>query len=394
MGFAKFNLTDKLVEGIEGLGYVQPTPVQEQVIPLLLQGNDLVGCAQTGTGKTAAFLIPVIQRLMKKQGGNTRCLIVVPTRELAMQIDQQVTGLGYFTGISSCPVYGGNQPELFDVQKRSIQQGADILIATPGRLLGHINLGYVDLSCIEFFVLDEADRMLDMGFIEDIQKIISHLPAKRQTMMFSATMPPKIRQLAKNILTQPAEVSLSAATPAEGIHQLSYLVSNRHKITLLEQLIRSMEIGSMLIFASTKNAVDDINRTLKKMGMDVKSIHSGKTQDERTEIMRRFKAGKIQIMVATDILSRGIDVDGITHVINYDVPSDPEDYIHRIGRTARAERSGVAITFINEEDQECFQRIERMIGRELLKMNIPKSIGASPAYNPRQGGGRKRRRAR
>ena len=372
MDFTDFKLKDTLLESIEMMGYKAPTPIQEAAIPLIKSNKDLIGCAQTGTGKTAAFLIPIINNFLDKSTNKVRCLIIVPTRELAVQIDQQLDGFSYFCPISSISVYGGGEAESFNLQKNAIQQGADILIATPGRLLSHINLGYVDLSAIETLVLDEADRMLDMGFIDDIIAIIKKLPNQRQTLLFSATMSPKIRKFAKTILTNPEEVNLAVAKPAANIKQTCYLVYNENKIKLIEHIVNFSEVQNMIIFASRKISVDEIYRALKKLKLSVQSVHSGKDQTERNETVRLFKAGKIKIIVATDVLSRGIDIEGLSHVLNYDIPGDAADYVHRIGRTARADNKGEAISFINTDDQLKFADIEALIDNTLDKLETPK----------------------
>jgi len=382
MNFKSFNLKPVVQEGIDAMGFSTPTPIQIEAIPIIQNGDDLIGCAQTGTGKTAAFLLPIINKLSESSDEKIRCVVIVPTRELAMQIDQQLDGFGYFCPISSIPVYGGGQGDVFETQKKAITTGADILIATPGRLIAHINLGYVNLNEVEVLVLDEADRMLDMGFIDDIMKIISHLPKKRQTLLFSATMAGKIRALANKILQNPKHINLAVAKPAEGIIQTIYSVYNNNKIKLLEHLLEEKQVQNMLIFASRKNSVDDIYRSLKKLPLNVMSIHSGKEQVERTEIMRQFKAGKIQVLVATDVLSRGIDIDELSHVLNYDIPSDAVDYVHRVGRTARADKTGEAISFVNEEDQYKVLDIEALIENKIPMLNTPAEIGDTPDFNP------------
>ncbi|MEM9024729.1 MAG: DEAD/DEAH box helicase, partial [Bacteroidota bacterium] len=332
MTFDDFDLAPSLMEGIEGMRYKTPTPIQAEAIPIILGNHDLIGCAQTGTGKTAAFIVPVIHKLTQSPGKGIKCLAIAPTRELAQQIDQQVDGLGYFTGIRSAAVYGGNQPAEFRLQKQAILEGADIVISTPGRLISHLNLGYVDLSSLEVLILDEADRMLDMGFIDDIMRIVKLLPKERQTLMFSATMAAGIRKLAQQILREPKQINLAIAKPAEGITQKGYMVYDDNKIKLLEHLIKGEDVQNMLIFASKKSSVDSIVRALRKLDLNASSMHSGKSQDERNETLRKFRANAVQILVATDILSRGIDIEGLSHVLNYDIPDDPADYVHRIGR--------------------------------------------------------------
>ena len=389
MSFNSFPLSPELLDGLSAMGFDNPTPIQKEAIPIILDNHDLVGCAQTGTGKTGAYVIPLIQKFSGSEGKHIRCLVLVPTRELALQIDQQIDGFGYFTGVASAPIYGGGQGSDFDIQKKAIESGADIIIATPGRLLAHHNLGYLDLSKVETVVLDEADRMLDMGFIGDIMKIIGYMPKEKQTLLFSATMAPMIRKLADQILINPEQINLAIAKPAAGINQQAYMVYDGHKITLLERLITQSEVRNMLIFASKKTSVDDIVRSLKKLNLNARSMHSGKSQEERNETLRDFKAGRFNIMVATDILSRGIDIDDLSHVLNYDIPDDPADYVHRIGRTARAEKTGAAISFINLKDQNKIANIERLIEREIPKSPTPEDIGESPEYAPtRKSGGR------
>lgn len=362
--------------------YTSPTPVQEQALPIILKNEDLMGFAQTGTGKTAAFLIPILQKLDGNTTPGIKCLILVPTRELAQQIEVNLTGLGYFTSVSSQAVYGGNQGDLFSVQKNSMTSGVDIIIATPGRFLQHVNLGYVKLNQVEMLVLDEADRMLDMGFVGDILKIGELLPKNKQTLFFSATMDGKIKQLAKKLLNNPNEINLAIAKPAEGINQMAFLVYDEYKVLLLEHYLNHQDVKNMIVFASRKVQVDEITRKLNKMGFAVTSMHSDKTQDERNEAIRLFKSGKFEVLVATDIVSRGIDIDDLSHVVNFDVPGDAADYVHRIGRTARAGKDGAGITFISPDDQLKFTYIEKLIEREVDKYLTPEEIGKSPEYNP------------
>ena len=382
MKFTEFNLKPELAEGIEGMRFEEATPIQEKAIPIILDNHDLIGCAQTGTGKTAAFIIPVLNKLIGKANGKTRCLIVVPTRELAIQIDQNLEGLSYFTGVTSQSVYGGGESADFVTQKKSIQEGVDIIIATPGRLKSYLHLNILDLSGIEVLILDEADRMLDMGFIDDIKSIIAKCPKERQTLMFSATMATKIRQLSEQILKQPKQINLAIAKPAENINQQAYMVNEEHKHELLMYILEHTAIKNMIIFVSRKDSADKLFQRIKKEGHAAHVIHSGREQTERKETLRLFKAGKYKIVVATDVLSRGIDIDDLSHVVNYDIPDDPADYVHRIGRTARAGASGAAISFINKKDQFNFYNIEQLIERELEKLKIPSEIGESPEYNP------------
>ncbi len=382
MGFSKFNLNDTLMQGIDAIQYKEPTPVQEKAIPVIFEGKDLMSFAQTGTGKTAAFLIPLIQRFDGLVKHNIKCLILVPTRELAQQIEAHITGLAYFTSVTFQAVYGGNQSEIFSVQKNSLVKGVDVVIATPGRMMQHHNMGYVNFDDVEVFILDEADRMLDMGFIGDIMQINSLLPEKKQTLMFSATMDDNIKKLARRLLNKPEEISLAIAKPAEGINQLAYLVFNENKAAVLEEVLKNQHVKNMIVFVSRKSEVDRVARKLLSMKFNVAAIHSDKTQEERNEAMRLFKAGKYDVLVATNIVSRGIDIEDLSHVVNYDIPDDAVDYVHRIGRTARAGKEGAAISFINPADQNSFAAIERLIEKEIIKYDTPEKIGKSPLYRP------------
>ncbi|NBA86471.1 DEAD/DEAH box helicase [Emticicia sp. CRIBPO] len=364
------------------MGFEKPTPIQEQAIPLILDNQDLIACAQTGTGKTAAFVLPILHKIFSSDKRHLNTLIIAPTRELALQIDQQVEGLSYFLGVSSIPVYGGGDGETFVQQKRALEQGAELVIATPGRLIALLNSGQIKFNDLQHLVLDEADRMLDMGFFNDILKIISYLPAKRQTILFSATMPPNIRKLASKILTDPKQVNIAISKPAEGINQQAYVVYENQKKNLLKNILSNPDFKSIIVFASTKENVKTLEKELVYQDFEVKGFHSDLDQSEREKIMIGFKSKKTRILIGTDILSRGIDVEGIDLVINYDTPSDPEDYIHRIGRTARAESQGTAITFINEKDQRKFFRIESLIGKDIPKLEIPESLGKGPEYDP------------
>lgn len=379
--FEELNLDDRILEGIGFMGFKKPTPVQAQAIPPILSGSDLIGCAQTGTGKTAAFVLPLLDKICKSQTqGVTKVLILVPTRELAKQIDAQIEALSYFVPVVSQPIYGGSDSSLWENQKKAITKGADILIATPGRILTHFGMGYAKMDGLEVFVLDEADKMLEMGFYEDIIRIMKFLPEKRQNLLFSATMPPKIRELAKKMLKNPEEVNISPSRVAKGVEQKAYLVHDNLKIRLLIDLMRGEEVDSVIIFASSKIKVDTISRTLKQQKIDIEVVHSDLDQSKREENLRKFKNRQIKFLVATDILSRGIDVEGISHVVNYDVPHDPEDYVHRIGRTARAEKTGHAITFISQNDFIKFNKIERFVQSEIQILKTPAEIGDSPDY--------------
>jgi superfamily II DNA/RNA helicase len=380
--FEDFNLDPKLQEGLSSMGYEKPTPIQEQAIPLILEKHDLIACAQTGTGKTAAYLLPILNNIIHSDHRHLNTLIIAPTRELVQQIDQQVEGFAYFTGVSSIPIYGGGDGATWDQQKKALEAGVDMIIATPGRLIAQLASGVIDLKYVQHIVLDEADRMLDMGFHDDIMRIIKNLPENKQTLFFSATMPPRIRTLTNKILRNPKEVNISISKPAEGIVQEAFLVRDDQKEKLITQILKDSDYSSVLIFASTKENVKHLGRLLPKLGLPSKAIHSDLEQNEREEILREFKNKQLRLLIGTDVLSRGIDVDGIGLVMNYDVPPDPEDYIHRIGRTARAESTGRAITFVNERDQRRFHQIEKLIGKEVTKVPLPESIGASFEYNP------------
>ena len=367
------------------MGYDKPTPIQEQAIPVILKNKDLIACAQTGTGKTAAYVLPVLNKIVQSEHHDRKLntLIIAPTRELAQQIDQQIEGFGYFVGVSSISVYGGGDGAAWDKQQKALREGADIIIATPGRLLAMLTqAGSVDTSTLQHLILDEADRMLDMGFYDDIMRIVNYLPVKRQTLLFSATMPPKIRTMAQRILVDPEQINIALSKPAEGILQQSYLTYDTQKVGLLKHILNEKQHDSVIIFASTKEKVKELNKELYRSGLSIKAFHSDLEQQEREAIMQDFKNKKIQILIGTDILSRGIDVDGISLVVNFDVPPDPEDYIHRIGRTARADSTGTAITFINEKDQRRFFDIENLIGKDIPKLPLPESFGEGPLYQP------------
>ena len=383
MEFKDFNFNEQLYDGLSAMGFKQPTPIQQQAIPAVMDKKDLIACAQTGTGKTAAFLLPVMDDIIKRGSNRISTLIIVPTRELAVQIDQQLEGFSYFTSISSIAVYGGGDGNTFNREKAALTQGADIIIATPGRIITHLNLGYVDFGDLQHLILDEADRMLDMGFFDDLMKIVRQLPEKRQTLLFSATMPPKIRQLAEKILHDPVRIDIAISKPAEGLFHAAFSIYDQQKLDLVSHLISARPLPSIIIFCSTKANVKRINKSLQKLKFKSEEIHSDLEQEEREDVLRRFRNRELQILVATDILSRGIDIENISLIINYDVPPDAEDYIHRIGRTARAETTGIAFTFINESEQNKFKRIEKLIGHEIRKVKLPASIGEGPAYNPR-----------
>ena len=374
----------ELLEGLDAMGFEKPTPIQEKAIPVILENKDLIACAQTGTGKTAAFLLPIMNKIIKDHSDTIDTLVIVPTRELAIQIDTALQGFAYFTPITSIAIYGGNDGTSYEQEKKALTQGANIIIATPGRLIAHINQGYAKFKTLKHLVLDEADRMLDMGFSDDLNRIISVLPANRQTLLFSATMPPKIRTLADKILKSPEKINIAISKPAERVIQGAYVVHNAQKVELLRQLLTGKKLKSILIFSSTKSKVKELEKELKGLGMNVSAIHSDLTQDQRNEVLRNFRNRKLQILVATDILSRGIDIDSIELVVNFDVPGDAEDYIHRVGRTARAEATGVALTLIGPADQRKFKGIEDLIGDEIKKLPLPPSLGEGPEYKPNQ----------
>lgn len=385
MKFSELELEESVLEALDAMRFDECTPIQEQAIPIILEGKDLIAVAQTGTGKTAAFLLPVLNKLCKGEHGQDviNCVVMSPTRELAQQIDQQMEGFSYFMPVSSVAVYGGNDGSLFEQQKKGLSLGADVVIATPGRLLSHLNLGYVDLSHVSYFILDEADRMLDMGFFDDIMQIVKHMPKERQTIMFSATMPAKIQQLANTILRNPSEIKLAVSKPAEKIIQAAYVCYERQKLGIVQHLFEQEVPEKVIVFVSSKIKVKEVTRALKMKKLNVGEMHSDLEQVQREQIMRDFKSGRINILVATDIVSRGIDIDDIRLVINYDVPNDSEDYVHRIGRTARANNDGVAITFVNEKEQSNFKNIENFLEKEIYKIPVPAELGESPEYAPR-----------
>lgn len=384
MDFSELNLEESVLSALDAMNFKECTPVQEQTIPVLLEGHDLIGVAQTGTGKTAAYLLPVLSKLCS---GNypkdaINCIIMSPTRELAIQIDRQMEAFSYFMPVSGVAVYGGNDGVRFEQEKKGLTLGADVVIATPGRLLSHISLGYVDLSKVSFFILDEADRMLDMGFHDDIIQIVKQLPAERQTIMFSATMPDKIRQLAENILNNPVEVKIAVSKPADKIIQAAYICYEPQKLEIIKDLFSSQKPERVIIFASSKIKVKEVTKALAKLGLNVGEMHSDLEQAQREGILHEFRNGRINILVATDIVARGIDIDDIRLVINYDVPHDNEDYVHRIGRTARANNDGCAITFVSETEQTKFYQIERFLDKTIYKLQIPEYIGEGPEYCP------------
>lgn len=394
MKFEEFGLCDEILEAISYMGFEEATPVQEKAIPEIIQGHDVLACAQTGTGKTAAFILPILHKLSHRPTHTINTLIIVPTRELAIQIERQIQGFAYFVDVGSAAVYGGGDGKGFVDQKRALTGNTDIIVATPGKLISHLNMGYVKFDQVEHLILDEADRMLDMGFHEDIEKIITYLPKKRQNLMFSATMPNDIRKLAKEILHDPFEVSIAISKPAEGITQAAYVVYENQKAQLVNHIVSEHpEATSILVFTSTKRKVFDIVKALMGKGYGVTGISSDLEQSDREETLSQFRSGKIRVLIATDVISRGIDIKDINMVINYDVPGDAEDYVHRIGRTARADTTGIGLTLITTDDMYKFVRIERLIEREIEKREVPSEIGKSPEWDPNsrgsRGGGRK-----
>lgn len=385
MRFDELNLEDAILDGLDAMNFQEATPVQEQTIPVILAKKDIIACAQTGTGKTAAYVLPIINELSK--GGFSEnavnAIIMAPTRELAQQIDQQIAGFTYFVPISAVAIYGGTDGVAWEQQRRGLEMGADIVIATPGRLLSYIKLGTVDLSQVSYFVLDEADRMLDMGFYDDIMQIYKQLPPTCQIIMFSATMPPKIRTLAETILKNPEEIQLAISRPPETIMQTAYICYDAQKIKILEDLFSKARPQRVIIFASAKVKVKELANTLSRMNFNVAQMHSDLEQAQREEVMKDFKNGKIDILVATDVVARGIDINDIRLVVNFDIPHDPEDYVHRIGRTARGTNGeGLAITFVSPEEQSGFKRIEDFLGKQVYKIPIDPSFGETPEYKP------------
>ena len=382
MDFSSFNFHESLAESIESSGYKKATLIQEKAIPVIMDGKDIIASAQTGTGKTAAFLLPILHKLMSEEhtDSEVHALIMVPTRELAIQISSHLDGLTYFSSISSMAIYGGGDGGSFVREKQALSRGVDIVVATPGKLISHLNMGYVKMKELKYLILDEADRMLDMGFHDDIMKIISFLPAKRQTLMFSATMPPRILQLAKSILDEPVEVSVALSKPPESIKQQAYIVYDTHKIPVIQHILAEKAYKSVLIFCSKKQTVKQLAAQLQRMKYNAKDIQSDLDQSQREDVLLEFSSKRLPILIATDILSRGIHIDNIELVINYDVPSDGEDYVHRIGRTARAETKGAAITFVNNDDQHKVQRIEKLIGKIVEKVELPAALGKGPSY--------------
>ena len=386
MEFSQLQLEDALLDGLQAMNFRETTPVQEQTIPIILQKKDLIACAQTGTGKTAAYLLPILNVLCqnKHREDKINALIMVPTRELALQIDQQLDAFAYFLPVTSVAVYGGGDGAIFSQQEKALRSGVDVVIATPGRLIAMLNMGKIDMSFVQFFVLDEADRMLEMGFVDDIMRIASYLPQQKQTLLLSATMAPKIRELARKTLVNPVEVQLATSKPADKIDQSAYVCYETQKLALIQDIFASQSLTRVIVFSSSKQKVKEIYHTFKRMKLKVAAMHSDLEQAQREEVMRNFKNGHIHVLVATDIVARGIDIEDIQMVINYDVPHDAEDYVHRIGRTARAGGEGIAITFIAEKEQGKFGRIEKLIQNEVKKVPLPEALGESPVYNPQQ----------
>lgn len=384
MKFEELDLNYDVLDALDAMNFSECTPIQEQAIPVALEGRDLIAVAQTGTGKTAAYLLPVISQLSDYEHPEdaVNCVVMAPTRELAQQIDRQMEGFSYFLPISSVAIYGGTDGKEFGRQQRGLKLGADVIIATPGRLLAHLSMGYVDLSKVSYFILDEADRMLDMGFYDDIMQIARQLPAERQTLMFSATMPPKIQQLAKSILHNPAEIKIAVSRPTDKIDQSAFVCFEPQKLGILKYLFKNVHSHRVIVFASSKLKVKELCRELRRYNLRIGEMHSDLEQKERDDVMLDFRAGNIDILVATDIVARGIDIDDISMVVNYDVPREPEDYVHRIGRTARAGTDGKAVTFVSAEEQWKFGMIEKFLEYEVRKEVVPEELGETPEYNP------------
>ena len=381
MRFDQLSLSDDILDALDAMNFEECTPIQEQSIDLILEGNDLIACAQTGTGKTAAYLLPVIDLLADTEADSkVKCVIMVPTHELAQQIDRQMEGFSYYIPVSSLAIHGGNDGKEFARQQHALRQGADMVIATPGRLLAHIKMGYVDLSAVKYFILDEADRMLDMGFSDDIMRIVSQLPRERQTLMFSATMPKKIQQLAATILNNPKEVKIAVSKPAEKIDQSVFICHEGQKQGLLKRLFEQGHDKRVIVFSSSKQKVKELTKILRRSKWKAAEMHSDLDQKAREEVILAFRAGRLEILIATDILARGIDIDDIAMVVNYDVPHEAEDYVHRIGRTARAGAGGKAVTFVSERDQQRWAGIERFLGSEVRREEIPAEFGDAPEY--------------
>jgi superfamily II DNA/RNA helicase len=383
------------MEGIDAMGYTTATPVQELVMQPILDGKDLIVSAQTGTGKTAAFLLPLMNKLITTphDAHQINAMVIVPTRELAVQIAQAMEGISYFTSVSSIAVYGGGDGNSFGIEKKALSEGCDVVICTPGRMIAHLNMGYVKLKGLKYLILDEADRMLDMGFHDDLMKIISFLPKERQNLLFSATMPMKMREMARKILSNPVEINIAISKPPEKIVQEAFIVYEPQKIPLVKYILNLKDFQSVIVFCSKKQNVKQLTQELKRAKLSVEEIHSDLDQTKREQVLLDFRNKKLKVLVATDILSRGIDIEDIDLVINYDVPNDGEDYVHRIGRTARASSEGTAYTFVSEQEQQKFAAIETLLEKSVTKAQVPEQFGATPEYNPRpmrSGGGRGR----
>ena len=393
--FVDLNLHPDIEDGLTAMGFENATPIQAEAIPHILKKRDMLGIAQTGTGKTAAFLLPTMDRILDTpDNGKVKALVVVPTRELAMQIDQAAEGFGYYTGVTSLAVYGGGSGKEFSREKQALKEGADIVVVTPGRMLSHLNLGYVDLSELEVLILDEADRMLDMGFHQDIMRIASHCKSDRQTLLFSATMPEKMRSLAHELLNDPVTIQLALSKPSANVKQSAYVVFEHQKDDVLVDILKKRDIKSGIIFTSRKKTVNQVVRALKNAGLNCGKISSDLKQEEREEVMLGFRQKKIALLVATDVVSRGIDIDSIEIVVNYDVPPNEEDYVHRIGRTARAEKKGEAVTLITPDDMQRFDKIEQLIEKSVDKLELPARVGKGPEYDPNHRGVRGNRGGR
>ncbi|MCM1067960.1 MAG: DEAD/DEAH box helicase [Muribaculaceae bacterium] len=382
MRFDELNLSDDILDALDAMHFEECTPIQEQAIDIILDGYDLIACAQTGTGKTAAYVLPVIDLLAERENENhaVRAVVMVPTHELAQQIDRQLEGFSYYLPVSSLAIHGGNDGKAFAQQKQALRSGADLVIATPGRLLAHIKMGYVDLSQVEYFILDEADRMLDMGFYDDIMRIVAELPKDRQTLMFSATMPKKIQQLASSILYQPKEVKIAVSKPAEKVDQSVFICHEGQKEHLLKHLFEQGFNKRVIVFSSSKLKVRQLSQVMRRSKWKTAEMHSDLDQAAREQVMHDFRAGRVDILIATDIIARGIDIDDIAMVVNYDVPHEAEDYVHRVGRTARADADGKAVTFVSERDQRRWAGIEKFLEIEIRREQIPAELGDGPEY--------------
>lgn len=395
MKFTDLGLDQRILDGIDAMGYETATPVQQQVMVPILEGKDIIASAQTGTGKTAAFLLPLIHRLLtvSHASNDINAMIIVPTRELAIQIAESLEGLSYFTDVSSIAVYGGGDGNSFNIEKKALTQGVDIVVCTPGRMIAHLNMGYVKLKGLKYLVLDEADRMLDMGFNDDIMKIISFLPKERQNLLFSATMPTKMRELARKILHNPIEINIAISKPPEQIVQKAFIVYEAQKVPIIKDMLGSKKFQNVIVFCSKKQNVKQLASELKRAKLSAEEIHSDLDQSKREQVLQDFRNHKLNILVATDILSRGIDIEDIDLVINYDVPNDGEDYVHRIGRTARAASKGTAFTLVSEKEQNKMAAIESLLGEPVPKGLVPEEFGPTPVYNPRapRQGGQQRR---